>query len=204
MSVAPAVKKIFKDCIDISLQPDFLSADQAAACLHILLQEIDWRHDSVRVFGRSHPIPRRHQWYADEGLMYRWSGITLQPLSWFPALNELRSQVSAAAGCDFNSVLCNLYRDGNDSMGWHADDEPELGEQPVIASLSLGAARDFQLRRKGQEQKQRRVARTFTLTPGSLLLMQGNSQRDWLHALPKRKRVSEPRINLTFRRILTN
>ena len=184
-------------CRDISYEQGFLPDSGTRKYLHILLEGIEWRHDRVRIFGRSHPIPRLHQWYADPGLNYSWSGIAMQPLEWIRPLEELRQLVSEHTGAGFNSVLCNLYRDGNDSMGWHADDEPELGEQPVIASLSLGAARDFQLRQKGSS----RIGQSFELGNGSLLVMRGNSQRDWQHALPKRKRVTDPRINLTFRKI---
>jgi alkylated DNA repair dioxygenase AlkB len=121
----------------------------------------------------------------------------MEPLPWLHPLHELRRLVSKAAGCNFNSVLVNLYRDGNDSMGWHSDNEPELGAAPVIASISLGATRDFHVRsRRGAGDVQ-----SIPLTHGSLLVMHGSSQSEWQHALPRRKRVTEPRINLTFRLI---
>jgi len=177
----------------------FFGAHEVSGILSCFEQRIAWRQDELRVFGRLHKIPRLHQWFADTGLSYRWSGITLQPEPWFAELNAVRERVSAAAHTPFNSVLINYYRDGNDSMGWHSDDEPELGPFPVIASLSLGATRDFKLRPKAGVTAQ---PQTLVLHSGSLLVMSGRSQRDWQHSLPKRKRVVEPRINLTFRQII--
>ncbi len=121
----------------------------------------------------------------------------MHPQPWIDELIELRQQVEAAVGCRFNSVLVNLYRDGNDSMGWHADDEPELGERPVIASVSLGSARDFLLRPRNRSAG---IANTrLQLSHGSLLVMAGSTQANWQHMVPKRKRIDTPRINLTFR-----
>ena len=183
---------------DFVFTDGFLAVPEASALLSLFQEKVAWRQDQVMVFGRRHRIPRLHQWFADTGLSYRWSGITLQAEPWFAELNALREQVSAAANTRFNSVLINYYRDGKDSMGWHSDDEAELGVCPVIASLSLGAARDFKLRSKSGMAAQQQ---TLLLSSGSLLLMSGFSQRDWQHSLPKRKRVAEPRINLTFRQI---
>jgi alkylated DNA repair dioxygenase AlkB len=165
-----------------------------------LMREVSWRRDCVQVFGRSHPIPRLHQWYGDPGSEYRWSGLTMRPEPWTATLHDLRIRVSEAVGHDFNSVLVNLYRDGGDSMGWHADDEPELGDNPTIASVSLGAERDLKLRYRQRDARE--ANRTISLESGSLLVMAGMTQRFWQHSLPKRRRVTEPRINLTFRRII--
>ncbi|MDG1463450.1 MAG: alpha-ketoglutarate-dependent dioxygenase AlkB [Gammaproteobacteria bacterium] len=178
---------------------DFLTAAEATLLYEQLVTRVSWRQDEIVVFGRHHLIPRMHQWYADAGLTYRWSGITMRPKPWVAELESLRRRVSNAAGVRFNSVLANLYRDGDDSMGWHSDDEAELGEQPVIASLSLGAERDFKLRPRHSEIAEQH---TVQLTHGSLLVMSGWSQRDWQHSLPKRLRVSDSRVNLTFRRIV--
>lgn len=123
----------------------------------------------------------------------------MSPQPWLPELTELRTSIERATGTPFNSVLINLYRDGADSMGWHADDEPELGDQPIIASMSLGAERDFVMRRR--EQTSLHKKQVIQLKHGSLLLMQGDTQRFWHHALPKRRKITTPRINLTFRRI---
>jgi alkylated DNA repair dioxygenase AlkB len=185
---------------DFVLSDAFLAADEAAETLNRFARCIMWRQDQVRVFGSLHKIPRLHQWFADDGLSYRWSGITMLPEPWFAELSTLRERVSAAADSPFNSVLINYYRDGNDTMGWHSDDEPELGANPVIASLSLGATRDFKLRPKAGVNAE---PHTLALNSGSLLVMSGLAQRHWQHSLPKRKRVLQPRMNLTFRQIIT-
>jgi len=194
MSARPPVEQFAED---IEFCPGFLSVAESDNYLQALSEQVVWRRDEVTLFGRTHPIPRLHQWYADKGLSYTWSGLTMQPQPWFTELQNLRNAVAPFAGEAFNSVLINLYRDGNDSMGWHSDDEAELGPAPVIASVSLGAARDFQLRERGGVGKH-----TVQLTHGSLLVMRGATQSRWQHALPKRRRVVEPRINLTFRRII--
>ncbi|MBT8442003.1 MAG: alpha-ketoglutarate-dependent dioxygenase AlkB [Gammaproteobacteria bacterium] len=185
---------------DLRLRREFLAPRVAAENMARLMGEVPWRRDCVRVFGRSHPIPRLHQWYGDPDSEYRWSGLNMRPEPWTATLRELRIRVSEAVGHDFNSVLVNLYRDGNDSMGWHADDEPELGEDPTIASLSLGAERELRLRYRRRDAHE--DSRTISLPSGSLLVMAGTTQRFWQHSLPKRLRVSAPRINLTFRRII--
>lgn len=182
---------------DVRIRRNFLSQTAADDYFARLRAEVDWRRDSIRLFGRSHPIPRLHQWYSDPGVEYRWSGLRMRPRPWTDALARLRERVSSAVGCSFNSVLVNLYRDGDDSMGWHADDEAELGDQPVIASVSLGAERDFVLRRRDRNSADR--GNTIALAHGSLLVMAGQTQRHWQHALPKRRRITRPRINLTFR-----
>lgn len=166
-----------------------------------LLSDLNWRQLPIRLFGRWIEQPRLVDFHADHGLSYRYSGLTLSGEGWPEPLAELCAAVSETAGVAFNSVLCNLYRDGRDYMGWHADDERELGPEPCIASLSLGAPRRFLLRpREGS-----RVSRQeIMLAPGSLLLMRGDLQHHWQHQLPKALRVREPRINLTFRRILDN
>jgi alkylated DNA repair dioxygenase AlkB len=157
---------------------------------------LDWREQEIVLFGRRVMQPRLVAWSADEGVRYRYSGISLGPVAWPEALDELRKRLDTAYGTRFNSVLCNAYRDGRDSMGWHADDEPELGPAPVIASVSLGATRRFRIRpRRGG------ASVGIDLEPGSLLMMSGNSQRDYQHAVPKTRRPVGPRINLTFREV---
>ena len=184
----------------LQLWPGFLRPAEASALQQELAAGLAWQVDRVRLFGREHPIPRQHQWYGDEETSYRWSGLEMQPLPWTPELAALRDRLQMMTRVGFNSVLANLYRDGQDSMGWHADDEPELGRQPVIASISLGAERDLLLRRKtGRARGERSVK--LRLPHGSLLLMSGDTQHNWQHALPRRARLNEPRINLTFRRI---
>ena len=134
---------------------------------------------------------------GDPGARYRYSGTTHTPSPWHAAVLNLRDRIAAHCDAPFNSVLINLYRTGQDSMGWHADNEPELGPEPLIASVSLGATRDFRLRRNDRSQP----TITHALESGSLLVMKGDMQRDWQHSLPRRARVNQPRINLTFRQV---
>ena len=159
-----------------------------------LRAETPWRQDSIVLFGKRHLQPRLTAWYGDAS--YTYSGLRLDPLPWTPLLAELRTAVEHACGRRFNSVLLNYYRNERDSMGMHSDDEPELGPEPAIASLSFGATRDFILRHK-------RNKRTFKLTlhDGSLLLMSGTLQSHWLHGINKATRALGERINLTFRYI---
>lgn len=184
---------------NIRLNQSFLSQADAGLVFNELRSLISWQQDRVCVFGRSHAIPRLHQWYADSGLDYRWSGLNMSPQPWFDELSSLRDSIVNVVNVPLNSVLVNLYRDGHDSVGWHADDEPEFGQQPVIASLSLGAERDFMLRYR--DRKSGISNQKITLASGSLLIMSGHTQEFWQHALPKRKKVTAPRINLTFRQI---
>ena len=142
--------------------------------------------------------PRLSAWYGDPSARYAYSGLSLEPIPWFPVLAEIKAEVEAASGAVFNSVLANLYRDGADSMGWHSDDEPELGERPVIASASFGAIRRFRLRHRHRRELDP-VA--VPLNHGSLLIMKGDTQSNWKHQIPKTRKVSEPRVNLTFRTI---
>ena len=146
------------------------------------------------IFGKVTPLPRLTAWYGDEGAGYEYSGIRNEPLEWTAELARLRDEAGEAAGVSFNSVLLNLYRDGSDSVSWHSDDEPELGQDPTIASVSLGATRRFKLRHKATRET---VVRD--LEDGSLLLMSGNSQRLWEHCITKTRRPVGKRINLTFR-----
>ncbi len=159
---------------------------------------IRWQREVLKIFGRAVAVPREVAWYGDPGAAYRYSGLTHEPLPWTPLLNEIRASVEALTGAGFNSVLANRYAGGADSMGWHSDDEPELGPRPVIASLSLGATRKLRFRHR------RKAAPPVELwlTHGSLLVMAGATQRHWQHALPKTRRPVGLRINLTFRRIV--
>jgi alkylated DNA repair dioxygenase AlkB len=160
--------------------------------------ELDWREETIRLFGKTFLQPRLLAWHGDPGARYRYSGRMHEPLAWTPSLAALRSRVEELTGARFNSVLANLYRNEQDSMGLHADDEPELGEQPVIASLSLGEERVFRLKhRRRQDLKPVRLG----LPSGSLLIMAGDTQKNWKHEVPKQSRPCGPRINLTFRHI---
>ena len=162
-----------------------------------LRRDLQWRRQEITLFGRPVLQPRLMDWYADSGVTYRYSGLTLAPKAWPEVLRQLRERLEAHCGAPFNSVLCNAYRDGQDSMGWHADDEPELGPEPLIASLNLGATRRFRIRPRGGGS-----SLGVDLESGSLLLMSGRSQADYQHAVPKTRRPVGPRINLTFRQVL--
>ncbi|RTQ53777.1 alpha-ketoglutarate-dependent dioxygenase AlkB [Hymenobacter gummosus] len=186
---------------DVRLDPAFLPPAAAAALLQELTATVGWRHEPIKLFGKEVLQPRLTAWYGDAGAAYRYSGLTMQPEPWTPALQQLRRRVETACAAAFNSVLLNLYRHGQDSMGWHADDEPELGPAPVIASVSLGAPRRFRLRpRPGTGPAHPPL--TLELPGGSLLLMQGPTQHYWQHAVPKTAQPVGPRLNLTFRRII--
>jgi len=160
-----------------------------------LLAETPWRQDSIVLFGKSHPQPRLSAWYGDAS--YTYSGLRLDPLPWTALLAEIRVAVEQACGQRFNTVLLNYYRNERDSMGMHSDDEPELGPDPTIASLSYGAIRSFILRHK-----RNKSTRKLELHDGSLLLMSGALQRNWLHGVNKSTRTIGERLNLTFRYVV--
>jgi alkylated DNA repair dioxygenase AlkB len=167
--------------------------------LQRLITETPWRHESVTVWGKTYPQPRLIAWYGDEGTTYTYSKLTLEPRPWTALLADLKSRVEAASGEAFNSVLVNYYRDGNDRMGFHSDDEPELGPNPTLASLSLGEERIFILRsRRDKSVKPVRIL----LPSGSLLLMKGETQTNWQHGIDRETRANGPRINLTFRYVI--
>ncbi len=161
-----------------------------------LQAELAWQEESIFIYGRWVKVPRLMCWYGDPNAEYRYSGVNHQPMPWTPALQAIREKVEWHWGCAFNSVLANLYRDGKDSMGCHADDEKELGLNPVIASLSLGDERLFKLHHKKCQEKL-----DIALGHGDLLVMAGTLQHHWMHSLPNTKKLKTPRINLTFRRI---
>jgi alkylated DNA repair dioxygenase AlkB len=164
-----------------------------------LLNEIDWQHDQARIFGKTYITKRKVAWYADHPFPYRYSGATKIALPWTPELIELKTRVEKASGEIFNSCLLNLYHSGAEGMAWHSDGEKELKENGAIASLSFGAERKFSFKHK---QTKKRI--DIWLEHGSLLMMQGETQRHWLHRLPPTKKVATPRINLTFRQIRQN
>ena len=179
-------------------EPHFLGQAEAHALLGLLQQEIPWQQDEITLFGKQQKIPRQQCFMGDADLKYAYSGFTFTTHAWHTAVLALCQQINQNLGSDFNAVLLNLYRDGADSMGWHCDDEPELGQNPNIASLSLGASRRFLFKNKADKQQKHEVL----LNSGSLLWMGDQVQDNWLHSLPKTTKVSAPRINLTFRKIL--
>lgn len=164
-----------------------------------LQADLAWQEEAIFIYGRWVKAPRLMGWYGDSDSWYCYSGVNHQPMLWTSALQAIRKKVERQCQCSFNSVLANLYRDGNDSMGCHADDEKELGQNPVIASLSLGDERLFKLHHKKCKEKL-----DIVLGHGDLLVMAGTLQHHWMHAVPKTKKLKTPRINLTFRRIKGN
>jgi len=175
--------------------PNFLPSFEADNLCTFLYKELEWRQDEIVLFGRHVMQPRLIAWYGDPEATYSYSGLQLKPLPWHSLLTELKLRIEALTGAVFNSVLANAYRHGSDSMGWHRDDEKELGPRPVIASLSLGQERRFLVREKGQK------SQGLLLGNGSLLIMKGQCQQKYQHALPKTRRKAGVRINLTYRMI---
>jgi alkylated DNA repair dioxygenase AlkB len=182
---------------DVALDPAWLAPGDAEVLFAGLRVGIPWSVHRIRLFGRDVDSPRLSCWIGDPGTGYTYSGTHFAPNPWPVALRAIRARLAGDLRIDFNSVLANLYRDGRDSMGWHSDDERELGAQPAIASLSLGSTRRFVL--KHRNDPSRKFA--LELPHGSLLLMRGATQANYRHALPRTARPVGPRINLTFRRI---
>lgn len=180
------------------LYRDFIDANRAGDVFRRLMDEIQWEQRDIVVFGKQHREPRLSTWHSEPHISYTYSGVLRSPQPWTPLLEELRDECADAAGATFNAVLANLYRNGNDGVGWHADNEASNGREPTIASLSFGASRHFDFRHR-----QTKETIHVQLDPGSLLVMSGLSQHCWVHQLPRAKRVTEPRINLTFRRIVS-
>ena len=199
----PAWQTLAVPDAELSLLVPWLAATRADALLAELTHAIAWETHVIRIFGRQVPSPRLSCWIGDPGASYVYSGTRFDPHPWPAPLQALRNQVEQVCGGRFNSVLANLYRDGRDSMGWHSDDEPELGLIPLIASVSLGATRRFRLRRRRArgEPVQPRDTHVIVLEHGSLLRMAGTTQRHYRHELPKARAVTGPRLNLTFRQI---
>lgn len=179
----------------IALQRGWMARGEADALFAALFDGIAWEVHRIRIFGREVDSPRLSCWIGDPGASYRYSGVRFEPRPWTPALAVVRTRLESEFGAGFNSVLANLYRDGHDAMGWHRDDEPELGDAPEIASLSLGATRRFLLKTEEGERQ------AIELAHGDLLCMSGDSQRRYRHALPRTAKPVGPRINLTFRRV---
>ena len=194
-------------CLDLPLEngrlsyyPQFLLRDEADALLDFSLHQLAWRHDDIVIAGRRIPIPRLQNYYGDTGTEYAYSRIPLTPLPWPDPLRQLAQRLETLCEQRFNAVLANQYRDGRDSVDWHSDDEAVLGTTPVIASVSLGAPREFQLKSRGRLPTSRFKV---TLAHGSLLVMHAPTQQYWLHRLPKAPWESLPRVNFTFRHIVT-
>jgi len=165
--------------------------------LDILTDSIAWSNDTVKMFGKTLTLNRKSAWHGDSGAAYSYSGIRREPLQWTEELLMIKKSCEEVSNATFNSVLCNYYHDGKDGMGWHCDDERELGKEPIIASVSFGAERIFAFKHRNSKERI-----NIRLEHGSMLIMRGQTQHSWQHALPKSTIVHEPRINLTFRNIL--
>ena len=183
---------------EVWVMPNFMPADKAGFYYNELLKNINWRQEEIKMYGKVYPVPRKTAWYGYPEFNYKYSGILCNPEPWTKELMDIKRVIEHfLPGEDFNSVLLNLYRDGNDKVSWHADDEPELGTNPTIASVSLGAVRRFDLKHKEDPEQKLQIE----LTSGSLVVMKGALQHHWLHQIPTQKKIQVPRINLTFRTI---
>ncbi|POY39654.1 alpha-ketoglutarate-dependent dioxygenase AlkB [Flavobacterium alvei] len=180
---------------DIIYYPHFFNKEEADAIFEQLTTDIPWQQDEIRVFGKVHPQPRLTALFGNDGKSYSYSNIKMQPLPWNPILEKIKSQIETVIETDFTTVLLNLYRDGKDSNGWHADNEKELGNNPIIASVSFGSERVFQLKHNSIS----RLKQNILLEHGSLLVMKGTTQHFWKHQIPKTSKLIGSRINLTFR-----
>ena len=181
---------------ELTLWPHVFTDTESAYWLRALQEQILWRQDDIVMFGKTVAIPRLQAWYGDPRTAYQYSGLQMIPNPWTETLLQIKNRIETVTFGDFNSVLINQYRNGDDCVGWHSDDEKELGKQPVIASLSFGAMRRFRMRHKVTKQTYE-----VSLPAGSVLLMSGDTQTYWQHAILREKKVMEPRINLTFRHV---
>jgi len=182
--------------------PGWMPASGADALQDHLLNAVCWRQEQIRLFGRTHAIPRLTSWMADPGLRYRYSGLEQKPQPWSDALLLLRQRLEQLCGHPLNSLLLNHYRDGHDAMGCHADDEPELVPDASIVSVSLGASRSLRFKPKPRSAlAAQQPCQVLELGHGDLLLMDAPTQQHWLHELPRRRRLTQSRINLTYRQL---
>ena len=180
---------------EIIYYPRFFDKEEADAIFAQLKNDIPWQQDDIRVFGKVHPQPRLTALFGNEGKVYSYSNIKMQPHPWTMLLQKIKSKIESVSNTNFTTVLLNQYRDGKDSNGWHADNEKELGANPIIASVSFGAERVFQLKHNSIPG----LKQNILLEHGSLLLMKGTTQHFWKHQIPKTSKPIGERINLTFR-----
>lgn len=183
---------------EVEYFPQFFTQEESRDYFNDLLLNINWKQEPIIIYGREVMQPRLTAWYGDAGKSYSYSGITMHPYQWTEALLAIKQKVEETAKVSFNSALLNQYRDGKDSVGWHRDNEKDLGINPIIASVSFGATRTFQFR----NYKDKKITRSIELTNGSLVLMKGVTQHHWEHQIPKTTRVLSNRINITFRVIV--
>lgn len=183
---------------DLVYYPDFLKKEEADHFYQTILENTQWRQDTIRFFGKEHLQPRLTALFAENDRTYTYSGLEMEPLPFPESILQIKKKLEELSGKNFTTCLLNLYRNGQDSMGWHSDDEKELGRNPTIASVSLGEERLFKLKHKNLKEAKLDLVPTH----GSLLLMQGSTQHFWKHQLPKTKQEKGQRINLTFRKII--
>ncbi len=182
---------------DFSFYPNFLSAEESTLLYHFFETELPWEISPITIFGKTFQTPRKEAFFSEKGLTYSYSGKKLTQHPLIPEIQRLKQKIEQLTKEEFNAVLVNFYRDGNDGNGWHSDNEKELGKEPIIASLSLGTTRRFDLKHISTGEKL-----AIELTHGSLLVMGKSIQPNWKHCIAKSKRISEGRINLTFRKII--
>lgn len=181
---------------EVAIYRNFFNNVESDQIFQELLSKIKWRQDKMKLYGKEFELPRLTAWYGDDGKSYTFSGIPMNPDAWTPTLLSIKSRIEEVTQAKFNSVLLNLYRSGKDGVSWHSDDEPELGKNPMIASVSFGETRRFQLRHKLDKSLDKVE---ITLTHGSLLIMKGSTQHFWQHQIPKTAKSLRERTNLTFR-----
>jgi len=180
---------------EIEYTPAFFNTEESRELFEAIYHQTNWIEEDIRIYGKVYKQPRLTAFYANNNITYGYSNISMSPQPFSPVLKAIKIKIEKATGTTFSSCLLNLYRDGQDSNGWHADDEKELGKNPVIASVSLGTERLFHLKHKNIKTLKHKL----TLQNGSLLLMKGETQHHWLHQIPKTKKLIDKRINLTFR-----
>lgn len=190
-------QKITMPDADVVYFEGLFSLSEANSLLEKLKQEVTWQQEKINLYGKEHDLPRLTAWYGNPAKTYTYSGITVTSFAWIDPLLEIKKRIEDVSSFSFNSVLLNRYRTGSDSVSWHADDEPELGQNPVIGSVSFGEVRNFQMKHRLLDER-----RNIKLENGSYLLMKGGTQHHWLHQIPKSKRMLGERINLTFRYIV--
>jgi len=185
--------------LSIKNYENIFGEDDKNAWLKILIDELDWLEGEIKLFGKNIKIPRLQSWYADEGCNYKYSGKMLKRNNWHPVLLKIKQNIETVSGKKFNSVLANLYRDGSDSMGWHSDDESSIKQDTSIASVSFGEQRPIFFKHKTDD-----ISFSIDQSHGSLIIMNGETQKFWKHSIKKSKKLMKPRINLTFRTIITS
>jgi alkylated DNA repair dioxygenase AlkB len=191
----PIVERLDLEDGDVTYYRNFFPSHDRDRLLPQVTETTAWQQETLRMYGKAIPVPRLTAWHGEPNCVYTYSNITMEPAPWTDALLEIKARIEPEAGSVFNSVLINLYRHGRDGVAWHSDDEPELGPAPVIASVSFGATRKFQLRHVTNSG----LRHELELEHGSLLMMRGSTQRYWRHQVPKTSRAVGPRVNLTFR-----